>query len=60
MLLWRKTASSESLDTSAALEIKGDLAAEKLRVVGCSQGNAVRRKLLPVLRISSEATRSLK
>lgn len=36
MLLGGKTASSESLDTSAALEIKGDLAAEKLRVVGCS------------------------
>lgn len=29
MLLRGKTASSESLDTLAALEIKGDLAAEK-------------------------------
>lgn len=46
-----KTASSEPLDTSLRLllEIKGDLATEKLRVVDCSRGTTVRRESQPVL-----------
>lgn len=43
------SASSEPLCTLAALEIKEDLAREKLRVVGCSHISAVRRKSLLVL-----------
>lgn len=43
------SASSELFCTLVALEIKGDLAGEKLRVVGCSQISTVRRKSLLVL-----------